>query len=78
MPSTDLEIAAAAYERQVSRLVEEDEETAAYVEQLETRFDNGEDELDDLDDLDDADLDDEVDAESLVHEVEQFLRNQHD
>jgi predicted ATP-grasp superfamily ATP-dependent carboligase len=75
VPSTDLEIATAAYERQVTRLVEEDEETAAYVEQLEDRFDNGEDDLDDLDDLDDAD---EVDADSLVEEVEQFLRNQHD
>jgi predicted ATP-grasp superfamily ATP-dependent carboligase len=69
VPVTDLEIAAAAYERQVTRLVSEDEETAAYVEQLETHYDDGdEDELDDDDE--------ELDAESLVEEVEQFLRNQ--
>ena len=73
IPCTDLEIAAAAYERQVTRLVDEDEETAAYVEQLESRFDNG-----DEDDLDDDDDDDEVDAESFVEEVERFLRNQQD
>jgi predicted ATP-grasp superfamily ATP-dependent carboligase len=72
VPSTDLEIASAAYERQVTRLVEEDEETSAYVEQLENRYDSGEDDDDDLDE------DDEVDAESLVEEVEQFLRNQRD
>jgi predicted ATP-grasp superfamily ATP-dependent carboligase len=65
---TDLEIASAAYERQVTRLVSEDEETAAYVEQLETRYDEG----------DDEDEDEELDAESLVEEVEQFLRNQGD
>jgi predicted ATP-grasp superfamily ATP-dependent carboligase len=66
VPTTDLEVAAAGYERQVSRLVSEDEETAAYVEQLETRYDSG----------DDGDDDEELDAESLVEEVEQFLRNQ--
>ena len=73
VPCTELEIASAAYERQVTRLVDEDDETAAYVEQLESRYDNGDDE----DDLDD-DEPDEVDAESLVEEVEQFLRNQRD
>jgi proteasome assembly chaperone (PAC2) family protein len=65
VPVTDLEIAAAAYERQVSRLVSEDEETATYVSQLESRFDDPDD-----------DEDDELDAEVLVEEVEQFLRNQ--
>jgi proteasome assembly chaperone (PAC2) family protein len=64
VPVTDLEIAAAAYERQVSRLVSEDEETATYVSQLESRFDDPDDE------------DEELDAEVLVEEVEQFLRNQ--
>jgi proteasome assembly chaperone (PAC2) family protein len=64
VPVTDLEIASAAYERQVSRLVSEDEETATYVSQLESRFDDGDDE------------DEELDAEVLVEEVEQFLRNQ--
>jgi predicted ATP-grasp superfamily ATP-dependent carboligase len=67
VPTTDLEIASAAYERQVSRLVAEDEETASYVEQLESRFDEDED----------IDVeDDELDAEALVEEVEQYLRNQ--
>ena len=68
VPVTDLEIAAAAYERQVSRLVSEDEETATYVAQLESSFDDP----DDDDDEDDA----ELAAEVLVEEVEQFLRNQ--
>jgi predicted ATP-grasp superfamily ATP-dependent carboligase len=72
VPSIDLEIASAAYERQVTRLVEEDEETALYVEQLESRFDNGDE------DDDEDDEDNEIDAESFVEEVEQFLRNQRD
>jgi proteasome assembly chaperone (PAC2) family protein len=63
VPVTDLEIASAAYERQVSRLVSEDDETADYVSQLESRFDDGDD-------------DDELDPEVLVEEVERFLRNQ--
>jgi predicted ATP-grasp superfamily ATP-dependent carboligase len=75
VPSIDLEIASAAYERQVTRLVDEDEETALYVQQLESRFDNGDD--DDSDDDDDDEVA-EIDAESFVEEVEQFLRNQHD
>jgi predicted ATP-grasp superfamily ATP-dependent carboligase len=65
VPTTDLEIAAAAYERQVTRLVSEDDETVAYVEQLESHYD-------------DEDDDDELDPEVLVEEVEQFLRNQSD
>ena len=69
-----IEIASAAYERQVTRLVGEDEETALYVQQLESRFDNG----DDDDDDDDDEIDPEIDAESFVEQVEQFLRNQHD
>ncbi len=71
VPGIDLEIASAAYERQVTRLVGEDEETALYVQQLESRFDNG-------DDDDDDEIDPEIDAESFVEQVEQFLRNQHD
>ena len=39
IPVTDLEIAAAAYERQVSKVVESDEETADLVRQLEQRYD---------------------------------------
>ena len=78
VPSIDLEIASAAYERQVTRLVGEDEETALYVQQLESRFDNGDDDDDDDDDEIDPEIDPEIDAESFVEQVEQFLRNQHD
>jgi hypothetical protein len=60
VPATDLEIATAAYERQLDELVQEDEETAGYVEQLERRYDSDED----------------TTAESLVEEVERFLRDQ--
>jgi len=61
---TDLEIAAASYERQIDELVAEDPETAAYVADLEAAWD-AEDE--------DADLAD--DPELLVAEVEDFLRD---
>ena len=72
---TDLEIAAASYERQVSELVAEDESTAEYVEQLEVDFDNG-----DADDRFEEGLRPEEgvpeDPGILVAEVEDFLRNQ--
>ncbi|MBA2438094.1 MAG: PAC2 family protein, partial [Acidimicrobiia bacterium] len=42
--ATDLEIAAAAYERQVSEVVAEDEDMTDYVGRLAERFDNGEEE----------------------------------
>ncbi len=56
--ATDLEIAAAAYERQVSEVVADDEEMADYVERLEERFDN----------------DEGATSASLADEVERFLR----
>ncbi len=62
--TTELEIASASYERQVSELVADDSETIEYVEQLEHRFDTSEQ---------DPFTDDE---ESLVDEVERFLRDQ--
>ena len=67
VPTTDLEIAAAAYEGQVSELVQEDEETSDYVSQLEERADAGDD-------------DEEMPggrgaARSLVEEVERYLRD---
>jgi proteasome assembly chaperone (PAC2) family protein len=61
--TTDLEIAAASYERQINELVEADEETAAYVASLEART---EEEAR-------ADL---SDGASLIEEVERFLRGQ--
>jgi predicted ATP-grasp superfamily ATP-dependent carboligase len=59
VPTTDLEIASASYERQVSELVESDDETATYVASLEERHDAGEE---------------FPSTESLVEEVERFLR----
>jgi proteasome assembly chaperone (PAC2) family protein len=62
LPTTDLEIASASYERQVSELVAEDEETADYVRNLESSHD-------------DNDL---QPGRSLVEEVERFLRDRGD
>ncbi len=61
---TDLEISAASYERQIDELIAEDEDTAAYVADLEEAWD-AEDEEEDLAD----------DPELLVAEVEDFLRD---
>jgi proteasome assembly chaperone (PAC2) family protein len=58
VPTTDLEIATAAYERQVSELVAADDETSEYVENLERRYDEG----------------DEPSGTSLIEEVERYLR----
>jgi predicted ATP-grasp superfamily ATP-dependent carboligase len=70
VPTTDLEIASAAYERQVTELVDEDDETSDYVALLERRHDEGDDE--------ESDDDDPVAARSLVEEVERFLRDRRD
>jgi proteasome assembly chaperone (PAC2) family protein len=59
--ATDLEIASASYERQVSEVVVDDEEMTEYVERLEERYD---------------DEDGAVAPASLVEEVERFLRDQ--
>jgi predicted ATP-grasp superfamily ATP-dependent carboligase len=64
VPTTELEIASAAYERQVTELVQEDDETSEYVTQLEARHD--------------ADDEDTGAAQSLVEEVERFLRDRRD
>jgi proteasome assembly chaperone (PAC2) family protein len=61
VPTTDLEIATAAYERQVSELVDADEETSTYVTQLEERHDEEPDRY--------------PTAESIADEVERFLRD---
>jgi len=60
--TTDLEIASASYERQVTELVEADEETATYVTSLEERHDEEPGVL--------------PSAESIAEEVERFLRDQ--
>lgn len=58
----DLQLASMSYEQQLDELVREDEETLAYVAQLEERFDNDDDEF--------------PTGVSLVEEVERFLRDQ--
>lgn len=58
--TTDLEIAAASYERQIDELVSDDADSVAYVSELERAYD-------------DADL--SGDSTSLVDEVEQFLKD---
>ena len=60
--TTELKFATDAYEHQVSLLVAEDEETTEYVAHLERRYDEEPDGF--------------SDGESLVDEVERFLRDQ--
>lgn len=60
--TTELKFATDAYEHQVSLLVAEDEETTDYVAHLEQRYDEEPDGF--------------TDGESLVDEVERFLRDQ--
>jgi proteasome assembly chaperone (PAC2) family protein len=62
VPTTDLEIASASYERQVSELVDADEETATYVASLEQRHD--------------IEPGAALTADSIAEEVERFLRDQ--
>src|SRR5438876_195702 len=72
--TTDLEIASAAYESQVSEVVDEDEDVAGYVRRLELVGD------DDDDDDDDGHAPEgstgEVDGEQLGADLERFLREQ--
>jgi proteasome assembly chaperone (PAC2) family protein len=58
--TTDLEIAAAAYERQITELVAGDDETSGYVESLERRYDEG---------------GGETASTTLIEEVERYLRD---
>ena len=59
IPTTALEIGAAAYERQISELVEDNDETRDYVAQLEAAYDSLMPE----------------DGASLIEELEQYLRD---
>jgi proteasome assembly chaperone (PAC2) family protein len=63
LDTTDLEIAAASYERQVDDMIEADEDIAAYVHGLERVIDNGET-MDDPDRFD------------IAAQAERFLREQ--
>ena len=60
IPSTALEIGAAAYERQINELVAEDDETTDYVTQLEEEYDKS--------------MRPES-GQALIEELEQFLRD---
>ena len=79
VPTVDLDVAAAAYERQVDEVVSADEDATAYVRSLEDALDDGDDDDEDddeddvADDLDPADL---PGADVLAAEVERFLREQ--
>ncbi|MGH9103302.1 MAG: PAC2 family protein, partial [Acidimicrobiales bacterium] len=66
----DLQVASAAYERQVDELVASDDEALAYVARLEEQGDEG-DEDDEGAPSRDAEL---PDGDELAAEVEQFLR----
>jgi Mor family transcriptional regulator len=61
--TTDLEIASASYERQINELVDDDEETQAYVASLEQQHDE--------------ELESSTPGD-LVEEVERFLREHGD
>ncbi len=61
VPTTELEIASASYDRQVEELLTDDEETGTYITALEERWDQG----------DEPEL-----TTSLAEEVERFLRDQ--
>ena len=65
MPTTDLEIATAAYERQVSEVVAADDDVASYVRRLEENSDE--------DDDDELEL---SSGDAIAAELEQFLREQ--
>jgi proteasome assembly chaperone (PAC2) family protein len=69
--TTDLEIASASYERQVSEVVEGDDDVAAYVRSLEDRPDDDDD--DDGPDLSDHEL---PTGDALAAELERYLREQ--
>ena len=71
LPTTDLQIAASAYERQIDELVAADEDTAAYVASLEEAADD--ESSRDISVSDDASLA-ALDPSDLVEEVERFLR----
>jgi predicted ATP-grasp superfamily ATP-dependent carboligase len=64
VPTTALEIAAASYERQVSEVVESDEDVSEYVHRLEESTDDGEEELE------------LPSGESLAADFERYLREQ--
>jgi len=67
LTTVDLDVAAAAYERQVSEVVAADEDASAYVRSLEEVEDGGDEELESTD---------LPGGDALAAEVERFLREQ--
>ena len=71
--TTDLEIAAASYVRQVNEVVEADSDVAEYVRRLEEDAEEGDGDDDELiDEL--PDVDDLPDGDALAADVERYLR----
>ncbi len=68
--TTDLEIAAASYVRQVNEVVEADSDVAEYVRRLEEDIEEGDGDDDELDDL----PHDLPGGDALAAEVERYLR----
>jgi hypothetical protein len=67
----ELHVEAAEFDRQINDVVEGDEDMRRYVDQLEERFDSGDDEFDDDEDVlllddDDEDVDDSLSPEDFV------------
>jgi proteasome assembly chaperone (PAC2) family protein len=85
---TDLDIAAAAWERSVADVVASDTEVSGYVERLEARYDanlsgdvfidEDDDEEDDEDDEDWLDEDELPSGDTLAADFERYLRDQGD
>ena len=67
VPTTALEIAAASYERQVSEVVESDDDVSEYVHRLEESSDDGDGDEDDLE---------LTSGEALAADFERYLREQ--
>jgi hypothetical protein len=77
VPTVDLDVAAAAYDRQVDEVVSADEDASAYVRSLEDAVDDRDDTDEDDDDEDEGlEAGELPGADALAAEVERFLREQ--
>lgn len=72
--TTDLEIAAASYERQINELVEADDDTSSYVARLEMEADDDSSETDEVE-RDEIEGFHDVPLDGFVEEVERYLRD---
>lgn len=79
LPTLGLDEQTESYEDQIDSMISQDESLAKYLERLETMDDDEEDDDDESFEIREAHLSDEiVDSDSLMEEVERFLRSQHD